>query len=71
MTNLNVMDNKEEENHVYMDVKTNKEDIITKKKKTYNRDGKGDDLSLNPIVDIAKLFGTPSLLSNLLVYIFL
>lgn len=27
------MDNKEDENYVYMDVKTNKEDIITTKKK--------------------------------------
>ena len=27
------MDNKEDENYVYMDVKTNKKDIITTKKK--------------------------------------
>ena len=32
MTNLHVMDNEEDENHVYMDVKTNKKDIITTKK---------------------------------------
>ena len=29
------MDNKEDENYVYMDVKTNKEDIITTKKKKH------------------------------------
>ena len=67
------MEDKEDENHACMDVKTNKKYItnIVVAEKHIIRIGKDDDVSFDVVVDIAKLFDTPAISGNFLVYVFL
>ena len=63
-----VMEDKEDENHGHIDVKTNT-DIVAAKNNIIGI--KKDDVIFYPIVDIAKLFDTPAISGNFLVYVFL
>ena len=66
------MEDKDDENHTHVDVKTNKKDItnIVVAEKHIIGIEKDDDVSLDVVVDIAKLFDTLSLLGNFSVYVF-
>ena len=67
-----VMEDEEDENHDHIDVKTNTEeitDIVAAKKHIIGME-KDDDAIFDPIVDIAKLFDTPIIPGNFLVYVF-
>ncbi|RVW86036.1 hypothetical protein CK203_041447 [Vitis vinifera] len=65
-----VMEDEEDENHDHIDVKTNTEEItdIAAAKKHIIGMEKDDDAIFYPIVDIAKLFDTPTVPGNFLVY---
>ena len=63
-----VMEDNEDKNHGHIDVKTNT-DIVAAKNNIIGI--KKDDVIFYPIVDIAKLFDTPAISGNFLVYVFL
>ena len=67
-----VMEDKEDENHDHIDVKTNTEEItvIVAAEKHIIGMEKDDDVIFNPIIDIAKLFDTPTVSGNFSVYVF-
>ena len=68
-----MMEDKEDENHDHIDVKTNTKeitDIVAAEKHIIGME-KDDDVIFDPIVDIAKLFDTPAISGNFLVYVFL
>ena len=68
-----VIEDKEDENHDHIDVKTNTKeitDIVAAEKHIIGME-KDDDMIFNLIVDIAKLFDTPAISGNFLVYVFL
>ena len=67
-----VMQDKEYENHGHIDVKTNTKeitDIVVAEKHIIGME-KDDDVIFNPIIDIAKLFDTPTVSGNFSVYVF-
>ena len=67
-----VIEDKEDENHDHIDVKTNTKeitDIVATEKHIIGME-KDDDMIFNPIVDIAKLFDTPTISGNFLVFVF-
>ena len=61
------MEDKEDGNHAHMDVETNKEIVVVGKHIMGME--KDEDMSLDPIIDVAKLFDTSSLSGNFLVYV--
>ena len=61
------MEDKNDGNHAHMDVETNKE-IVVAEKQIIGME-KDEDMSLDPIIDMAKLFDTPSLSGNFSVYV--
>ena len=61
------MKDKEDGNHAHMNVETDKEIVVAEKH--IIRMEKDEDMSLDPIIDIAKLFDTPSLSGNFSVYV--
>ena len=63
------MENKKDGNHAHMDFKTNKEIIVVEKHIMGIGMEKDEDMSLDPIIDIAKLFDTPSLSGNFSIYV--
>ena len=67
-----VMEDKEDENHGHIDVKINTEeiiDIVATKKHIIGME-KDADVIFDPIVDIAKLFDTPTVSGNFSIYVF-
>ena len=67
-----VIEDKEDENHDHIDVKTNTKeitDIVAAEKHIIGME-KDDDMIFNLIVDIAKLFDTPTVSGNFLVFVF-
>ena len=67
-----VMEDKEDENHDHIDVKTNTKEIpyIVVVEKHIIGMKKDDDVIFYPIIDIAKLFDTPTISGNFSVYVF-
>ena len=67
-----MMEDKEDENHDHIDVKTNTEEItvIVAAEKHIIGMEKDDDVIFDPIVDISKLFDTATVSSNFSVYVF-
>ena len=61
------MEDKEDGNHAHMDVETNKE-ILVAKKHTMGMEN-DEDKSPDLIIDIAKLFDTPSLSGSFSIYV--
>ena len=67
-----VMEGKKDENHGHIDMKTNTEeiiDIVATKKHIIGME-KDADVIFDPIVDIAKLFDTPTVSGNFSIYVF-
>ena len=67
-----VMEDKEDENHDHIYVKTNTKEItyIVAVEKHIIGMEKDDDVIFDPIIDIAILFDTPTVSGNFLVYVF-
>ena len=58
------MEDKEDGNHAHIDVETNKEIVVAEKHIIGMEND--EDMSFDPIIDIAKLFDTPSITSQII-----